>query len=145
MRAGQSPTGLPVDTNTTTPNETSTAATTLPAWAAATEARVRSPQRRQSTERRMRPPSSGAPGMRLKTASKRLICHSQASKAVASPWMPAATASAWAAPKSAASPMLVAGPTAAIRKSASGVWASPSSWAMPPKTNSVMERTRTPL
>ncbi len=40
--------------------------------------------------------------------------------------------------------MLVPGPTAAIVKSAPGVWASPSSWATPPKSHSVTERTPTP-
>ena len=49
------------------------------------------------------------------------------------------------APNTTASARLVSGPTTAIRKSAAGVSASPSSSETPPNNHRVMPRTRMPL
>ncbi len=106
---------------------------------------MRSPQWRHKPARRMRPPSSGAAGIRLKAASRRLIFHNHDSTSTGSPWPPAAEITSWAAPNPTASTTLVPGPTAAMRKSAPAVWASPSSWATPPNIHRVIDRTPTPL
>ena len=67
--------GLPV-ANSTKPRAIRTTPNPMPARAARTEARRRSPVPLHSPARRMRPPSSGAAGMRLNPARRRLICHS---------------------------------------------------------------------
>ena len=96
-----------------------------PASWAARLARRRSPQCRQSSPRRIRPPSSGAPGSRLKTASTTFIRASQARAAVTTVGPRTTCASSAPAPNTIDAAKLVAGPARAISRSASAVGGQP--------------------
>ena len=98
--------------------------------------------------RRMRPPSSGKPGSRLKSASTALILASQlATSLTARPKVPVGLncrVRKATAPKTAASARLVSGPASAIRNSSRARRGSALICAAPPKMNSVIRGTGTP-
>ena len=71
IKASHSPSASPQNSSSATPAAISTAPSTRPAAAADWVARARSPCRIHRTARRIRPPSSGAPGSRLKTVCGR--------------------------------------------------------------------------
>jgi len=91
-----------------------------------------------------RPPSSGAPGSMLNRAKITFVEPSQASAAVARP-EPVVSQTMPAAPiEMAPIVLLTAGPASATDSSARQVCGRPSSSAMPPKSHSVIRRTRMP-
>ena len=112
-----------------------------PARAATIAARSRSPRRHHSTARRTRPPSSGAPGSRLNTASITLTQASQTSAVPGRPDVPTARASA---ALTRPMPRLVAGPASATSPSARAVGLGPPSWVNPPSIHRVIRSTLMP-
>ena len=151
-------------TSSSTPNPIRPKPMIRPRRAASSDARSRSRPKRQAIARTIRPPSSGAPGSRLNTASTRFTRASHAAASATSatpdPAAPAATSDS-AAPAATPEPAtagsahaarpnippstrLTTGPDPAMRSSCPGVGASPSSLATPPSSHSVMPATRTP-
>ncbi len=129
----------------TNPVTTMSQPSARPAAEASRVARSRSPVRCHKYARSSRPPSSGAAGSALKTASRTLIAASQANASTTSP-------DVWSASSPAATPAstppatrLVRGPTPAMRSSAAGVGASSRRRAAPPSIHRVMPSTWTPL
>ncbi len=92
----------------------------------------------------MRPPSSGAAGSRLNTASTPFTTASQPIEAVARPGAPAALRARAATPHRAVRATLTIGPAAAMRHSARGVGASSLRRATPPRIHKSMPSTPTP-
>ncbi len=121
------------------PRATNPMPTNRPAFDAVWVARWRFPCRFQRMACSMRPPSSGVPGIRLKTPSSRLMPANQATSAPGSPSRNRLGTAATA-------PMmrLMAGPIPAILSSTSGDSVSPSSCARPPSAQRVILSTRTP-
>ncbi len=144
IRASHSPSASAQSRTSPRPAIMSTAPMARPAAAADCAARTRSPVRRHRNARRIRPPSSGAPGSRLKTASRAFIAASQPSAATAIPGPPPARTAAAIPPKISPAARLAAGPAAAIRTSARAVDGSPPSSDTPPSAHSVIEVTGTP-
>ena len=99
---------------------------------------------RHTMAARMRPPSSGAAGSRLKMASTPFTTASQAHDAVIRPGAPALCRAKATAPSPTVRPTLTSGPAAAMRHSAVGVGASSLSRATPPRIQRSMPSTPTP-
>jgi len=134
MKASHTPLRRDRVRNSTSPSTIRPIASTRPARAAPREARVLSPYRRHRIAWRTRPPSKGAPGSRLNSASSRLTPDSH-------PATPTASGAAATARKLAATPAkradsrrLVSGPENALQNWVRGVWASPSIRVTPPKS-----------
>ena len=118
--------------------------TTRPAADAVTAARSGSPYRCQRMARSTRPPSSGIPGNRLNSPSATFITASHNAEATTSAGAPTACRTTAPPPANNARPRLVAGPDAAIRKAARGVFGSPPSRLKPPSIHSVIRCTGRP-
>lgn len=145
IRASHSPPKPTPARNCHSPSPISTAPSTQPARAATTDAFVRSPVAFHTAARSSRPPSSGAAGSALKTASSTLMPASQASEPSSSPSTPATASTTAIAPKKSPISRLTSGPTPAMRSSAPGSRASPRSSATPPKSQRVIPPTSSPL
>ena len=118
---------------------------TCPDRADQTAALNRSPVMRHKTARSSRPPSRGAAGITLNTASSRLMPPSQASAATTTPPTPAACSSQARSQNAPPRIRLTSGPTPAMRISAPGSATSPCSRDTPPSSHSVMPSTSSPL
>lgn len=114
-----------------------------PAAAAPAAALARSPVRHHRKARSSRPPSSGAAGTELNSASRRLITASHVSASLASPGPAEVSTSHAPSAKPPPRTRLTSGPTPAIRSSAAGVDASDLSLATPPRSHSTMSSTST--
>ena len=143
MNANQMPPARSPASSQATPAATSSQPTAWPDIEAIRVARSRLPVVFQMAERSSRPPSSGKPGTRLKTASSRLV---QARY----PSVPASGADSTSRPRletipnSPARSALVIGPTSAIRNSSPGPRESTLARVAPPNRNRVMSWTRIP-
>src|SRR5690554_4709205 len=116
-----------------------------PARVAITAARARSPVAFHTAARSTRPPSSGAAGTRLNSASSTLIAARYASVAVVRPSPTTTSETTEVTPNSPPSTRLVAGPTAATARSAPGERGSPRSSATPPSSHNTIRSTLMPL
>ncbi len=143
IRIHQRPSPEPVNSRRHAPSSVSPKPKPRPARALQIAARARSPFHAHSAARRMRPPSRGAAGIRLNTASTTLIAARYAAMPTISTPASTVTSSTASSPNSAATSRLVSGPAAAIRRSARGVRASLRSFATPPNSHSVMSSTST--